>query len=478
MENGKKLPSLKSKLLKRFIVVAVLSIAIVSVSMLTILHDQNLETSLDRAREWTQLVRTGILGTMMNTGDPTAIRDVVDTYKEVRDFKFRMIRSDYVRNQFGDREGEESRDKVEADILKGELKEFSNVDGTVFRYVSPFVSSRKCGECHEDSSGEPIPSGTVMGLGEFVFDISDLRADSMRLLIRELIADTMIITLLAILFYFLLTKEVLVPINSIAENVSRMEKEEFDLDFPLPRTKEIALLVGSISQTARALEEKKKAREEELESERKKLEQVRSFAAEQAGNLGIKDEDEISEIISRLSIAVKEVEKTRLLTHISEFVTVERKEVVLSNNIKTIRPTALYLTDLIEDIHGSVKKGAVELALEEAITNSMIHGNLEVPSKLKDEDFERFDSLIAERSNMSPYNQRTLRVQYDYSGKKATFRITDGGSGFDWKARLNKKVSDELITHGRGIIIMRAFASSIEYNETGNEIIMFFDLNK
>ncbi|MEE8483517.1 MAG: hypothetical protein V3S46_02885, partial [Nitrospinota bacterium] len=427
MENGKKLPSLKSKLLRRFIVVAIISVAIVTVSLVTILYDRDLKSSLNHSREWAQLVRTGILGTMMNTGNPTAIRDVIDTYKEVRDFKFRMIRSEYVRKQFGDREGELPRDKVEVDILNGELKEFSNVDGTVFRYVSPFVSSRRCGQCHIDLSGAPIPPGTVMGLGEFVFDISDLRADSMRLLLRDLVGDIIIIASLAILFYFLLAKDVLAPVKSIAENISRMEKEDFNLDFPLPRTEEINLLVGSISKTARVLEEKKKAREEELEAEREKLEQVRSFAVEQAGNLGIKDEDEISEIIGRLSTAVKEVEKTRLLTRISEFVMVERKEVVLSNNIETIRPTALYLTDLIEDIYGSVKKGAVELALEEAITNSMIHGNLEVPSKLKDEDFERFDRLIAERSKMPPYNRRTLRVQYDYSGKKAMFRITDGG---------------------------------------------------
>ena len=228
--------------------------------------------------------------------------------------------------------------------------------------------------------------------------------------------------------------------------------------------------------TASALEEKKKEREKALEEEQKKLSKIRSFALQQADQLGITNQNEITHIITRLSEAVKGMEKSEMLAGISKWVTLESKKLTLKNDIDLIRPAAFYLTELITTFDGSVKKGAVELALEEAITNAIVHGNLEVPSSLKEESFEEFDMEIKKRSKSSPYSDRKVRISYDYVDGKAAFTISDDGNGFDWNSYTKKGEADPLELHGRGIIIMQTFANSLRFNEKGDAVTLTFEI--
>ena len=73
----------------------------------------------------------------------------------------------------------------------------------------------------------------------------------------------------------------------------------------------------------------------------------------------------------------------------------------------------------------------VGVALEESLLNAIIHGNLEVSSKLRDLDDGSYEKLIALRVGKSPYKDRRVEVVAQFSAEQVEFVIRDEGPGFD-----------------------------------------------
>lgn len=115
----------------------------------------------------------------------------------------------------------------------------------------------------------------------------------------------------------------------------------------------------------------------------------------------------------------------------------------------------------------------IGVALEEAFLNAIIHGNLDVSSKLRDADDGSFEKLIALRMGQSPYRDRRVRVAARFSQDEARFVIRDEGSGFD-VSKLPDPTNPENIAraHGRGILLIRTFMDSVQYNDKGNQITL------
>lgn len=475
MEEG--LQSLRGIILRRLALISITGMTLVGIVFPTILFQRDRAAIHSHAREEAELIRTGLLSAMMATGDPKAVRGTVDNFKKQVKFEFRMIRGEQVRRQFGTRAGEEPRDAMERDVLQGTLPEYAELNGTVFRLVFSFKSDERCGRCHRGLDGAAIPPGTILGMSELVFNISDMREASIRLTAHVVVYMLLIFLALGGALYWLFNKEVMKPVRNIANALAHMGNNDVVPALTPATSREIAILNRQVEHMAKALKDASHAHEKELREERRKIERIRSFALEQADALGITDAPEMDFIIKRLSRAVEEVEKNEMLHQVLEFVTMEKKELILGNDRRLVRPTSLYLTDLIVGARGgSVKKGAVELALEEAITNAIVHGNLEVSSKLKEEDFDLFEKAVGERMAEPPFSGRCVKISYNYDRQSASFRIEDEGPGFDWSHFLKKEVDQELLPHGRGIIIIRTFASAVAYNGKGNVLTLTFDL--
>lgn len=99
-----------------------------------------------------------------------------------------------------------------------------------------------------------------------------------------------------------------------------------------------------------------------------------------------------------------------------------------------------------EDLYGNVL-----IAVTEAVNNAIIHGN-----KLNK------DANVA------------LSV-YDESGSFG-FCVADDGGGFDYH-NLPDPTSPENLEkeNGRGIFLMRNLADDVEFNESGNEVLVLFN---
>jgi serine/threonine-protein kinase RsbW len=91
---------------------------------------------------------------------------------------------------------------------------------------------------------------------------------------------------------------------------------------------------------------------------------------------------------------------------------------------------------------------AVHLALEEAFLNAVKHGNRMDPTK---------------------------KVQIDYAvdQEKVEIRMTDEGPGFDPGHVPDPRVGKNLYRpEGRGLLLIRSYMHTVEYNERGNSLRM------
>ena len=91
---------------------------------------------------------------------------------------------------------------------------------------------------------------------------------------------------------------------------------------------------------------------------------------------------------------------------------------------------------------------SVRLAMEEALINAIKHGNHYDPAK-------------------------TVEVVCQILPDRVRIEISDQGKGFDLAAVPDPTDPDNLESPcGRGLMLMRSFMSRVEFNETGNRVLM------
>ena len=120
-----------------------------------------------------------------------------------------------------------------------------------------------------------------------------------------------------------------------------------------------------------------------------------------------------------------------------------------------------------------LEKVRIGIALEEALSNALHHGNLEVDSQLREKDYREFYSLIRQRCEQSPYMDRRIRVTSTISKDQARITIRDEGAGFDPTALPDPTDPEDLEkASGRGVLLMRTFMDEVIYNDAGNEVVL------
>ena len=115
----------------------------------------------------------------------------------------------------------------------------------------------------------------------------------------------------------------------------------------------------------------------------------------------------------------------------------------------------------------------VSVALEEALLNAIIHGNLEVSSKLREEEGSAYEDLIALRQQDPRYARRRVLVDCDATREQIRYHIVDEGPGFDVSKLPDPRDPERImLASGRGVLMMRAFMDEVEYNATGNAVTL------
>jgi hypothetical protein len=120
----------------------------------------------------------------------------------------------------------------------------------------------------------------------------------------------------------------------------------------------------------------------------------------------------------------------------------------------------------------------VGIALEEALLNGVLLGNLELDRQQAQEARRLLRQgmvapLVDQRCGERPYCDRVARLTAEISREKATFVVRDEGPGFDLSVVPNRRDPDVLEQGvGRGLVLIKNFMDDVWFNEKGNEITM------
>ncbi|MBC7818878.1 MAG: response regulator [Planctomycetaceae bacterium] len=182
--------------------------------------------------------------------------------------------------------------------------------------------------------------------------------------------------------------------------------------------------------------------------------------------------DDLADVTERvLAMSRTQRTQTRLMNRVKRSVTeyeVENdRELVLS--LSSYMQQQFNAMKICADIDGL----RIGIALEEALLNAFYHGNLEVSSKLREEDCQRYVDLANQRCGESPYKERRIYVTVSLSRDEASWIVRDDGPGFD-PSKLPDPTDPEYLElpHGRGLMLMRTFMTEVVYNDKGNEVRM------
>src|SRR6185369_10925952 len=118
--------------------------------------------------------------------------------------------------------------------------------------------------------------------------------------------------------------------------------------------------------------------------------------------------------------------------HLPAHVVAEQTFLRLPSFPHWIEPTVEYLRQK------AVMAGACEetrsrklmVALHEALSNAIVHGNLEVSSQLKEQGDNAFAGALAQRVADPAYAERAVEVHIDCNDERCRWIVTDQGSGF------------------------------------------------
>jgi CheY-like chemotaxis protein/anti-sigma regulatory factor (Ser/Thr protein kinase) len=118
------------------------------------------------------------------------------------------------------------------------------------------------------------------------------------------------------------------------------------------------------------------------------------------------------------------------------------------------------------------------VALEEALLNALLHGNLELtPEQVQQVRADTLAGecceLVAQRCEQDALRRRTIYLEYDISHESVRIVVRDEGRGFDC-AKLAERRSPEAIEleGGRGLVLIRKFMDEVQFSATGNQITM------
>jgi CheY-like chemotaxis protein len=148
---------------------------------------------------------------------------------------------------------------------------------------------------------------------------------------------------------------------------------------------------------------------------------------------------------------------------------------LLPNDLSFIAPLVRHLQDNLNRLKVCSENDLIRVAvaLREALSNAMLHGNLEVDSHLRDTDEQAYYALAEQRRKQEPYSCRQVYITAEQSRRQAVYIVRDEGPGFDATSIPDPTAEENLDrVGGRGLFLIRMFMDHTEFNAKGNEIKM------
>jgi DNA-binding response OmpR family regulator len=153
----------------------------------------------------------------------------------------------------------------------------------------------------------------------------------------------------------------------------------------------------------------------------------------------------------------------------------EEREFSFPSNEDALGPAVDLLTENLPraGVCSQIETRLVAMALAEALTNALYHGNLEIDPRLKFDDGDSFDELARRRLADPRFANRRLTVRYILTPQGVTYVIKDDGPGFKYQGTIAdeaRTIRDHEKADGRGLYLLSSIMDEVTFNEGGNEI--------
>lgn len=148
---------------------------------------------------------------------------------------------------------------------------------------------------------------------------------------------------------------------------------------------------------------------------------------------------------------------------------------VLDNDLALVPHLVSHLQDCVGlmQLCDETAQLRLGIALSEAMTNAIYHGNLELSSELREADGRNWFDFAQQRLQEAPYRDRRVHVAASLSRESAKFVIRDDGPGFDPRQLPDPLDSANLAKcSGRGLLLIHCFLDEVSHNASGNEITL------
>lgn len=119
----------------------------------------------------------------------------------------------------------------------------------------------------------------------------------------------------------------------------------------------------------------------------------------------------------------------------------------------------------------------ITLALYEALSNAIEHGNLQLKKEIsRENNLSVLDDFIKQKMKkmeIPEFANRKIKVEMMYRNGKVEFSVTDEGNGFDYNAMM-ESLEENVYSNQmkRGLFMIKNVMNDIEFNDKGNKIIM------
>lgn len=147
-------------------------------------------------------------------------------------------------------------------------------------------------------------------------------------------------------------------------------------------------------------------------------------------------------------------------------------EFQLENDPELIGPLVTLVQQMVAGMRLCDTTGQLQIgvALEQALLNAMLHGNLELSALDLKQPAAMRSALIDRQQHRAPYSERRVVTEARLTRDEVRLVVRDEGHGFD----VAKWFPQEGVTQGtrRGLVLMRAFMDDVTFNERGTEVTM------
>ncbi|MGD9856837.1 MAG: response regulator [Planctomycetaceae bacterium] len=180
---------------------------------------------------------------------------------------------------------------------------------------------------------------------------------------------------------------------------------------------------------------------------------------------------DLVETIRRILAAV---DADRVGQRLQHYLSSSHQTFRLRNDLDQIGLLTLYVQQQLRclPLGDETERLRVCLALEEALKNACLHGNLEMQAPATLERGQLLQT-IQSRAAQPPYSQRRIHADLRVDRQAATFIVRDEGGGFDHAQLLASAVlDDQEQASTRGLALMRTIFDDVTFNEAGNEVAL------